>query len=128
MRETQKLPCPLTDLEVETRAHTLAKTVNELVKLDVEKKVAAGTFKERHDVLNAAAKQLAVQVHDRQELRDVEIEYQHDEIRLAVNTIRCDTGEVIHSRPMTADEAKDARQAKLPGIGKSRRNRTEDAS
>jgi hypothetical protein len=128
MNETRSLPCPLSEHEVAERAHKLAKAALDLVALDVKKKLAASQFKEEHELLNSNAKQLAREVHTRQEMRDVEIEYQHDDIRLAVDTIRCDTGEVIHSRPMTADEAKDARQAKLPGIGRSRRQRTEDAS
>lgn len=128
MSETRSLPCALSELEVAERAHKLAKAALDLVALDVRKKVAAAAFKEEHELLNSNAKQLAREVHTRQEMRDVEVEYRHDDIRLHVDTIRCDTGEVISSRPMTADEARDARQTKLPGIGRGRRRGTDEAS
>jgi uncharacterized DUF497 family protein len=127
MPETRSLPCPLSELELAARAHQLAKTALDMVALDIRKKAAAAAFKEEHELLNSQAKQLAREVHSRHEMREVEVGYVHDDIRLVVETIRADTGEIIGSRPMTVDEVKDARQAKLPGIGRRARKGDEAA-
>lgn len=121
MSETQSLPCPLTESEIAARSDELAKQVGQLVEIERAKKLANSEFKEKQTVASTAAKALAKQVRDRAEMRDVEIEYRPDDIRFCVDTIRLDTGEVVYSRPMTSDEAHDARQAKLPGIGRGRK-------
>lgn len=103
MRDTQKLPCPLTDREVAARSED------------------AADFREKRSALSTAVKQLAKQVRERAEEREVEIEYVHDPVRFCVDTKRCDTGEVIESRPMSSDEEMAARQETLPMVGRRSR-------
>lgn len=47
------------------------------------------------------------------EERDVEVRYEPDSERFVVHTVRVDTDERIHQRPMTEDEMRVARQGKL---------------
>jgi hypothetical protein len=71
-------------------------------------------------MLQGGVKRLARQVRDRAEDRDVQVDYHQDVNRLCVDAIHQDTGEIVSSRPMTADEIRDAQQIKLP-FGKPRK-------
>lgn len=121
MPEFRTLPCPLSDAEVAERAHTMAKLVAEEQAVEVQKKAAADEFKERLEHIGGNIRRLARQVRERSEDRAIEVDFQHDDVRFAVDTIRLDTGEIIGSRPMTEDEKKEAIQGRLPGIGKRSR-------
>lgn len=124
-RETRSLPCKLTDDEVAQRAAKMAAHVHDLVGLEVKAKASAAEFKEEKGRLSAEVKILAAAVRHRAEVRDVEVEIVHDDIRFAVDVIRLDTGEVVSTRRMNADEEQAARQAKLPlgGARAARRNK-----
>lgn len=118
MPETRSLPCPLTDEEILARATEAANLAHKRDLLEVQLKSHNDTAKKEIARVEGNISVLQQRVRERSEPRDIEVDYRHDEVRGVVETWRMDTGAVIHSRPMTADELRDARQEALPGIGK----------
>jgi len=118
MGETVMLPCVLTEAEIADRAAMMARLVLDEQVLETKKKIAMDGFKEELDHVAGDIRRLAQAVRDRSERRQVEISYHHDVDRYVVATIRQDTGEIVTTRPMTAEEMADAKQGKLPGIGR----------
>lgn len=121
MPETRKLPFLLSDHEILLRATDAAKITYEAQLAEVKLEVYVKTAKADLKLLEGNAAALLTQVRERQEYRQVEIDFFHDPGRACVDTIRLDTHEVIETRAMNADELADARQTKLPGLGGGRR-------
>ncbi len=76
-------------------------------------KAAAAAAKSAIDTLKNEAGALARTVHSKQENRPVECKDNYCRSNMTVETARLDTGEIVSSRPMTAEERKDAFQAEL---------------
>lgn len=118
MPETRSLPCPLTDEEILARATDAAKLAEKRDLHEIDVKAAAKQGAEDVKAYDHEIRRLHRQVRDRAEYRDIEVDHVEDDTRGVIETRRLDTGAIIASRPMTADEIRDARQAALPGIGK----------
>lgn len=108
--ETQKLPCELTASEREAKNA-------ELVRLELQESHQKADKKAKVAVMNGELKQtrasidqLAKELSEGTELRDVEVEavYKYGENR--VDYVRRDTGDVVQSREMDAFD----RQESLP--------------
>lgn len=126
-RETRPLPVPLTETEVNARRDQAASYVGQIEELLDAKKKAAADFKAKQQALEAALKKASKEVRARAEDREVEVEDVHDDIHYRVDTIRCDTGEVVASRDMTHDEKKEAGQGAFPGMGRKRKTKAAEA-
>lgn len=109
---TRSLPCVLTDPEILHKALASAELGVEIERLDSERAETAKQFKQAIKDCGSRRRVLDRSIRDRTEMRPVEVQDVRDERRLAIDTIRLDTGEVIGSRAMRADE----RQVALPGV------------
>jgi len=123
MAETRSLPDPLSDHETLLRATEAAQLAGKRDALEVKLAIDTKAAKKDIELVEGKISELQKQVRERQEYKDIEVDYFHDANRGCVETIRLDTHDVIHSRPMTVDELQDARQTKIPGIGSARRGR-----
>lgn len=107
---TKTLPCPLTDGEILHKALASADLGVEAERLDEERASLAKNYREALKECRSRRRALDRAIRDRSEMRSVEVRDIHDGRRLAVDTIRLDTGEIIGSRAMTAAE----RQMPIP--------------
>lgn len=107
---TKNLPCPLTDGEILHKALASADLGVEFERIDEERAASAKAYREALKDLRSRRRALDRAIRDRSEMRSVETRDIHDARRLAVDTIRLDTGEIIGSRAMTAAE----RQVEIP--------------
>lgn len=99
---SRSLPCPLTDAEVAYRADKLANLVREMHAMEAEKRAEAQRFKTAIEEHDAAIEALATQVRTRTEYRTVECQ---EQLRGSlVDTVRCDTGEIVERRPASKGE------------------------
>lgn len=126
---TRTLPCRLTIEEWNAAAEALAESGYELAALDVEKKLAMASFKERAEKIEATQRELAAKVKTRSVPRPVEVFERSLPTRLVVEIYRADTGELVDTRPMTATERDDVVNPRLPGtvvtLDRSARERVE---
>jgi hypothetical protein len=96
--EPRWLPVPLTDDELLLRGNELARALEEKSELESE----IGTRNERILKLRGS-------IRSKREQREVLCEWSRNDERMVMELHRQDSGEVIESRPMTAEE----RQEKL---------------
>jgi len=104
MKYEEVLPVNLTEEELRYKGDALAKKMLERDKLEYEKKVKAAEYKERIDEINVEASALAGNIRTRSEMRPVACLDEKDYDARRINRIRCDTGEIISSRPMDIDD------------------------
>lgn len=117
--ETQFLKVPLTDTDVQARGEQLAKELHNLRDLRAEHKTAKDAMKNAEESGEGRVAQLARIVRDRVEERSVPVEIRVDLGLRMVEEIRSDTGEIMHTRPVTEEDTLRARieaQATIPGI------------
>lgn len=107
---TRSLACTLTEKEWAEKSESAALLVKEIAEAEAEKTLAAKQAKESIDALEAKLRQLSTEIREHQETRAVECRGQYDDRRNLFELVRQDTGEVILSRAMTAEE----RQEELP--------------
>ena len=100
----ESLPVGLTPAEVAVKADEHARKRKDFERLTEEKKDAVRRFGEQLKTLDAEITQLATEVKDRSERREVPVRDSHDYASGTVRTIRMDTGEVVRARAMTAAE------------------------
>jgi len=105
---TQNLPVRLTTDELLMRSDELAKKIHERDAAEREMKSAQGAAKRKIDVLELEIGRLAEVVRDRQEDRPVEVTEVKNWLRLTMDTVRIDTGELVGSRSMSAYERNEA--------------------
>jgi hypothetical protein len=110
---TRMLKCKLTEEEWNERANLLAEEHQRGQRLDAEHKLVAKLHNQRMGVVKDNVERLSSALRLREEERMVQCEDRRDEDKLLIDTVRLDTGEVIGTRPMTAEE----RQVALPGVG-----------
>lgn len=106
----RSMPCKLTEDELLKVGGELAATVQDIESEDRRQADVKAQMKSRLTELEARRSRLAITVSRREEHRDVQVEIWHDYQRGIVQDIRRDTGEIVHTRPMTDEE----RQVKLP--------------
>ncbi len=105
---TQNLPVRLTTDELLMRSDELAKTIRERDEAERNMKSAQATAKRKIDTLELDITRLAEIVRDRQENRPVEVTEVKNWLRLTMDTVRVDTGEIVGSRSMSAYERNEA--------------------
>lgn len=108
--ETEHLPCPLTDEEWSERSEHCARLIAERDTYAEEAKREAKAVKEELAGMDAQIRGLSREIRDRRTWRDVQVRVEPDYEAGVMETTRCDTGEVIRTRPLTLDE----KQQKLP--------------
>lgn len=104
---TQSLPVRLTTDELLLRSDELAKAVRERDDAERAMKSAQATAKRKIDLLDLDITRLADIVRDRQEDRPVEVREFKNWVRLTMDTVRLDTGEIVGSRSMSRSERND---------------------
>lgn len=103
---TRNLPCKLNEEELLTRGQDMATVHRDIVALEEEKKSNAKQFKEKIDRAKVELACLAREVSSKQAWRDIEVreEKSHTGKGWAMETFRMDTGELVATRPLTAEE------------------------
>ena len=101
---TRKLPVQLNDEEIADRGRAVAKAVEERAALQEAKKEADadinGKIKEQGGIIRTLSRVIATGTEE----REIEVEVKKDNESRTVSVIREDTGEVVETRPMTAEE------------------------
>lgn len=110
MNETEHLPCPLTDDEWNERSEHCARLIAERDMRAEAAKNQAKQAKEELAEMDSEIRELSREIRDRRTWRDVQVRNEPDYADGVMTTVRCDTGEVIRTRPLTLDE----KQQKLP--------------
>jgi hypothetical protein len=114
MSDTQeKLPVDLSVDEVAARSLEQANTMIEYARIEEEKKAATSVFSKQLKDKRRRLDELAEAVTTGTELRIVGIREVHDMRRFVVETLRCDTMQIIRSRAMTPDELTKAQNPTL---------------
>jgi hypothetical protein len=100
----RSLSCRLTDPELLKKGAELAATVQDLADEEKRQNDVKAQLKAKVTELEARRSGLAITVSRKEEHRDVEVDIYHDYVRGIVEDIRRDTGEIVHTRPMSEDE------------------------
>jgi hypothetical protein len=115
--EMRELPVRLTDFELKEKSDQLVTTIQVLDGVRGERddylaavKEAKATFNEREKELEKQMRELGREIANRSEHRQVECRLVFYWELGRVESVRLDTGETVHSRPITAEE----RQQKMP--------------
>jgi len=108
-----RLTCKLSEEQVREKSDAMANAVGALRAHQAATKATAAMAKYEEKKLTATVDIHAMEVTTRTEVRNVECKEVADIRRLIVETIRMDTSEVIHTRPMDAAEREELRQGKL---------------
>lgn len=111
----KELPVKLAPEDVAARAQSLANRIEGVAKLKLEAAETAKGYKDRIKDEETAIAELANVVAHKREKRAVLCTINYDTRRHSVDTVRTDTGEIVDSRAMTAEEIEDANQGKLFG-------------
>jgi hypothetical protein len=111
---TEKLTVTLTDDERNERARLAASLLGQYGDLEERKRETAKELGEELKALREQMDAAAEASRTGIEAREVEIHHTPNNERFTVETYREDTGELVRARPMTEDEARAARQQRLP--------------
>ena len=112
IRESETLPCPLTDDEWAERSDHCARLLAERDTFAAQAKADAKENKDELAKMDESIRELSKEIRDRRTWRDVQVRTSPDYAEGVMQTVRCDTGEVIRTRPLTLDE----KQQKLPSM------------
>jgi len=102
--QTRSLKCKLTNKQLDERRDKLAEHVEKLRGLESEKKSASAKFKELIERTEIDMVEVAIEIRERAEYRDVEIASEKDFKRGVEEVTRQDTGEIIQTRVLRPDE------------------------
>ena len=111
--EIRNLPVRLTEEELQRKGQELSEVIEKHAEIDSERAGIAKQFKDKLETLDDKARELAKQIRTKTEERPVEVHQRKDQLNATVDLYRTDTGEVVYSRPMTAEELAEARQLRL---------------
>ncbi|MBT4401557.1 MAG: hypothetical protein HN590_16105 [Calditrichaeota bacterium] len=103
-KETRSLRVELTREEVETASNDLANHLDELERLEDEKKSVMDGFKAKISAIEANIRVKKNMVRDKYDYRQVDVEICFDYLTKSVFTTRVDTLETIETRDMTDSE------------------------
>jgi len=98
------LKCILTDDEREDLATRMADKVHEVDDIELQKKVATASFKDRTESAQQEIKTCAGKLRNGWEMRNVECEEFKDFTSGYVIVVRLDTGETVTTRPISHEE------------------------
>lgn len=101
---SQVLPCVLDSKACAERGVELAKICQDIPGIEDEKKLSAKQFQERLDALYAKQQELAKQVRESAEEKNVECEEVIDLGAGTLKVIRLDTGAILETRKLKDEE------------------------
>lgn len=102
-----------TETEVAAKGRELARLLEQRDDVDEDKRETVKAFKVQLDGLDEEIRDTAKVVTSGVEMRPIECAERFVKDRALVETYRLDTGDVISERPMTVEEARQARQVNL---------------
>jgi hypothetical protein len=102
--DTLKLPCILTDKQLDERRDNLVMKLSQVKLLEEEKSISSKDFKRRIVETMADISEIASEIKSRSEIREVEVETTIDHERGIEEVIRRDTGEVVRTRVLSPSE------------------------
>lgn len=108
-RWDEEIPVNLTDTEIRQYGKDLASVLDKLSDVRAEKKEADADFKKRIQEIESTVRDLTRKISTGKEERKVPLKAVENKSKWEVDIYREDTGELVRSRPMTAEE----RQANL---------------
>ena len=103
-KETRKLPVKLTRDEYDAKAQELSARLTVLEEMEASLKSVSKTMKDSIEGVKIEIKLLTKIVRTRIEDRDVECVEIRDEDRMVMHVVRCDTRDIVETRPMSASE------------------------
>jgi hypothetical protein len=103
-QSTKLLKCELTEEEIAQKGKQLAHTEEEREQNAAERKAVMAEFKSKDEAFASTINQLSAQINTRSEYRYVPVENKMNYEMCMVETYRRDTGELIATRVMTAEE------------------------
>lgn len=103
-RMIEQVLCVMTDAERIAKGEALARSAFEMTALEDAKAAAGRDFTNRIKNLKTEQGKLADEVKTGTEMRDIECVEKPDWRQHIVTVVRCDTGEVVRTRPMTPSE------------------------
>lgn len=103
-KATRNLPCALTPTEMDQRRDRLAMLHQEKDQLEQEKSDAAKAFNDKLKTMETEMSQLAREIREKAEYRDIEVKWVRDFNQKTKDLIRADTGEVVDSEALGPDE------------------------
>ncbi|MCC6989914.1 MAG: hypothetical protein IT181_12995 [Acidobacteria bacterium] len=112
---SQVLTCQLTDDEQRERGRQLAEALRAVGEEELDQKAQKERMKERLEALHGEVTRLGGIVRAGEEERAVQVRLELDDEKGMVHSVRLDTGELFHSRPMTQQE----KQRALPFVAKA---------
>jgi hypothetical protein len=101
---TKALPCTLTEQEVLAYGRDMAHAYAERERIDGEFDAVKSDYKGKLAEQDAIIGKLSGRVHSGIETREVKCEQIQNWTEATITVLRCDTREVIESRPMREDE------------------------
>ncbi len=107
-REVRMLSCNLTQSELIDRGASLAATIEDLASEESRQESEKREMKARLARIESERSRLASVVSRRAELRDVQTEEIINFQSGRVETVRMDTGEIFHDRPIRDEERQEA--------------------
>lgn len=102
--ETRQLPVALTQQELLDRGERVADIQRQLDDAEAALKAYKSAHKSQVEGLDATRRHLSHEIRHKQEIRQVEVDIRKNWDEARVETWRCDTGELVSSRPMTPSE------------------------
>ncbi len=112
--EVQQLPCELVDAEILQMGQALAADMVQSKKVEAEFEKVKKSYKAKLELLYGAIDKAGVEIAERIQIREVNVElvphFQSNEIEY----IRTDTGETVSQRAMYPEER--AEQETIPGV------------
>ena len=102
--KTKKLPCKLTDAELQMAGTELASAVETMKAEKERQQEIKADMKAKLAELNGNISELATKVSHREELREVEVEIVLVPDSMLVQEVRLDTGEIVLTRKAEDDE------------------------
>jgi len=103
-KHTQRLKCLLTDAELLEKGEELARTLDEVVSLEDEKKAITEQFKSKITELESRSSVLRSPVRNKYDFRPVDCIQTMDNNEGTSKTVRLDTGDIVEERKLTYDE------------------------
>lgn len=121
----EHLPCALDSQELVLKSRALAQLLCDQENVELEKKEANASFKERLDAIDKQLSALALEVRSGREYREVQCLERADYAEGRVQIIRTDTAEVVRFRPLEPHERQQglafAERARVDGVRRTER-------
>jgi len=102
--ETRNLPVQLSKDEIRLRGEELARKHAEYDDVESARKASQQESKGKLERIEAESRELANTIRTGREYREIEVREVKNVDNLSMDLVRVDTGEIIESRPLRADE------------------------